>query len=93
MYSGFCEAIDEAVVCCECGGMGWKMIKVYEFVSRKKLRGIKRIKTGGGKLFVLKKDPGHLTYKQFEEKFKSDKELEKLIKRDGSIFVGSAVVR
>lgn len=72
LYSGFCEAEGEAVICCQCDGKGWSNYEYNEFVGRKKKRGIKVIKRSRGN-FIATGVGGYgesLTYAEFEELIK-----------------------
>ena len=72
LYSGFCEAPDEAVVCVPCQGRGWVEHRYKEFTGRKKRRGVKRIRLSQG-CFIPAGVGGkgkHMTYEEFEKKVK-----------------------
>lgn len=62
LYSGICEAKNEAVICGGCGGQGWRWYGFTEFSQRKRKRGIKIIRRQG-------KAGEKMTYAEFEKRF------------------------
>lgn len=69
LYSGFCEAKGEAVICVCCGGKGWRNHFYKPFVTRRKKKGIKFIRQSRGR-FLMTGVGGHgktLTYAEFEK--------------------------
>ena len=71
LYSGFCEAKGEAVICCGCSGNGWQWYFFKTFEGRKKKRGIKNIRVSSG-AFIPTGVGGIgtiMTYAEFEKKY------------------------
>lgn len=71
LYSGMCEANDEAVICCGCNGQGWCWHHFSKFDGRKKKRGIKTIRISQG-AFILTGVGGTgkgMTYSEFEKHY------------------------
>jgi hypothetical protein len=48
VYSGFCEAKGEAVVCITCGGTGCEEIRYVPFDKRRNRRGIHTVRNSRG---------------------------------------------
>lgn len=70
LYSGFCEALGEAVICVSCGGSGAETIEFKEFTGRSRKRGIKTISHSQG-CFIgigVGATGKAMTYKEFVEK-------------------------
>jgi len=70
LYSGFCEAKNEAVVCHGCDGQGWINHVYTEFEGRKRKRGIKSIRISKGS-FIATGIGGQgvsMTYAEFKKK-------------------------
>lgn len=69
LYSGMCEAEDEAVICVNCEGTGCQQIEYVPFTARKGRRGIKSVRRSRGS-FIGTGVGGtgkRISYKEFAE--------------------------
>jgi len=72
LYEGMCERKGEPVVCLRCEGTGCEVVSYTPFVSRRVIRGVKRVFLPGGRFIATGAGPQGkgMTYAEFQKKYK-----------------------